>query len=1084
MAMYQYIRSTLAITVLAVGAWVPSHTALAADYSRTETTQYHDNVDKWVLGQVASVTCTAAVPASAACNGDVVSQATYSSHAQPLTFSSFGKLQQTRTHDVTTAGQLGTVRTVKDGRGNLTTLSSWKRGIPQAITHADGNTQAAVVNNDGTLAQVADENGIVTKYQYDALGRLNLIDYPDGDAVAWTSTARTFSKVAGVYGLPTHWRMWERTGGGYKLTHYDALWRPVVTETYVSTDAANTRSVVVNRYDAVGRLVFQSYPVRSLGHWTDATLKGTTTTYDALNRVRQVVQDSELGALSTTTSYLNNANGHYTLMTDPRGNQTRTWFQAFDRPSYDTPVTIWHPAGAYTHITRDAFGKPTRLRRSNSSSPTGGAVALNRDYFYDSYQQLCRTSEPETGDTFMGLDAAGNLAWSAAGYNSTATGCLGASSVVGRRVDRSYDARNRPVELRFPDGQGDTVTSYTPDGLPASITAYNGSDVVTTSTTYNHRRLPTQERMQWNSISWAITHAYNASGHLSAHGYPGGLTVSYAPNALGQPTQAGSYATGVSYHPNGAISQFTYGNGIHHSLAQNARGLPDRSRDAYGSTAFLDDGYDYDANGNVAGISDGATDRNQRGNRTMAYDGLDRLTATTSPMFGTATYAFDVLDNLTGLSIGGTKARDHSYCYDTNWRLTNVKTGSCGGSTVIGLGYDVQGNVANKNGSTFAFDYGNRLRTSTAGGTASYVYDGHGRRVRDNVSGQGSKYSLYSQAGSLMFDSDLRKQQQHEYIYLGGSLVATREKDTGTGAYSNRYQHTDALGSPVVVTSQARGVLERSEYEPFGQVLNRPLKDGPGYTGHVEDATTGLVQMQQRYYDPGIGRFLSVDPVSADTVTGWNFNRYNYAANNPYKFTDPDGRVIMSSAERQSPSCQSNPHCAFALQAGGGSRRGGESRIASAQESVKSAANTAKDEVAFGVNAVADGIASDYKNGGVLGVVIGATGGHDSSGFGAQTWKNYASTSLVVGPIKNADKKLVGLAAGGSFAKRYGGYTVGQFIFKGPAPHLGTYSATARLVAATSIVNGILVTGAWEFGSGAGAVFRTSINHAARAAEE
>lgn len=51
-------------------------------------------------------------------------------------------------------------------------------------------------------------------------------------------------------------------------------------------------------------------------------------------------------------------------------------------------------------------------------------------------------------------------------------------------------------------------------------------------------------------------------------------------------------------------------------------------------------------------------------------------------------------------------------------------------------------------------------------------------------------------------------------------------------------------------------------------------------------------QSVQRYYDPGIGRFLSVDPVVADTKTGWNFNRYNYAANNPYRFTDPDGREI------------------------------------------------------------------------------------------------------------------------------------------------------------------------------------------------
>ncbi len=108
--------------------------------------------------------------------------------------------------------------------------------------------------------------------------------------------------------------------------------------------------------------------------------------------------------------------------------------------------------------------------------------------------------------------------------------------------------------------------------------------------------------------------------------------MTYTPNAQGHPTGAGSYATGVSYYPNGAIKQFTYGNGIVHTLSQNTRQLPDTSRDAYGTTEFLDDGYDYDANGNVAAISDGLT--GARGNRTMIYDALDRLTDTASPMYG------------------------------------------------------------------------------------------------------------------------------------------------------------------------------------------------------------------------------------------------------------------------------------------------------------------------------------------------------------------------------------------------------------------------------------------------------------------
>jgi RHS repeat-associated protein len=55
--------------------------------------------------------------------------------------------------------------------------------------------------------------------------------------------------------------------------------------------------------------------------------------------------------------------------------------------------------------------------------------------------------------------------------------------------------------------------------------------------------------------------------------------------------------------------------------------------------------------------------------------------------------------------------------------------------------------------------------------------------------------------------------------------------------------------------------------------------------------------MQQRYYEPLAGRFLSVDPVVTDADTGESFNRYAYAGLNPYKYIDPDGRDKWAAEE-------------------------------------------------------------------------------------------------------------------------------------------------------------------------------------------
>ena len=70
---------------------------------------------------------------------------------------------------------------------------------------------------------------------------------------------------------------------------------------------------------------------------------------------------------------------------------------------------------------------------------------------------------------------------------------------------------------------------------------------------------------------------------------------------------------------------------------------------------------------------------------------------------------------------------------------------------------------------------------------------------------------------------------------------------------------------------------------------------------HRRRRKCALGRFVQRYYDPQIGRFLSVDPVTADGNTGANFNRYKYANNNPYRFTDPDGRQAIDEIDEVDP---------------------------------------------------------------------------------------------------------------------------------------------------------------------------------------
>lgn len=872
--------------------------------ARTDQLSYYHDQAKWTLGQLQSSLNlnTALLEYRAAFDLNT---------ALPIQHFSFEKLTETISYHVD-----GTVATVKDGNNNATSLTDWHRGVPRSIQYADGTLKSVAVSPQGWIESVTNEVEGKTCYSYDAMGRLSRITYPSEatpgvcNASAWNEDVFSFVPTTTQFGIPAgHWAQVHTRGAYRKITHFDALWRPIFVQEEGEPGTVRFRR---QAFDHDGRAVFSSYPVASAAAITDLT-KGSWTVYDALGRVTASSQDSELGLLTTTTNY---APGFQTHVTNPRNYTTITEYQAYDQPAYDNPTGITQSAGADTSATeihRDTFGKPLRIRKRNSS----GSLFVDRQYVYrPDYQSLCKTIEPETGVTVMDYDGAGNLGWSAGGLNgggftSTLDCSLTDAWNSGRRVDRSYDARNRLKTLVFADGLGNQAWTYTPDGLPATITTHNslpsvqdGQQVIN-AYAYNRRRLMVGESVaQKDWYAWGVGYGYDANASLASQSYYDGSTLSYQPNALGQPTRVQDhsgfvFASGAQYYPNGAIKQFTYGNGIVHSMVQNARQLPARSVDS----GVLDLDTRFDANGNVSDIYDV-----QRGgfyNRHMQYDGLDRLTAAGSWVFGGDAwhrFTYDALDNMRSWKLSGVK--DYAdYVYGAQNRLTNIKDSS--GATIVSLEYDLQGNLDNKSAQNYDFDIGNRLREVS--GKEYYRYDGHGRRVMAWRPNLGSVFSQYTSDGKVFFQWDEVQGKRLYNIYLGNSVVAIREVPIAGGALVTKYQHTDALGSPVAVTNEAGTVIERNDYEPYGAVIGKPNYQGIGYTGHVQDGATGLTYMQQRYYDPTVGRFLSVDPVAALSSPVLLFNRYRYAGNNPYRFTDPDGRVDDDPRHRPGPMPATSP---------------------------------------------------------------------------------------------------------------------------------------------------------------------------------
>lgn len=111
------------------------------------------------------------------------------------------------------------------------------------------------------------------------------------------------------------------------------------------------------------------------------------------------------------------------------------------------------------------------------------------------------------------------------------------------------------------------------------------------------------------------------------------------------------------------------------------------------------------------------------------------------------------------------------------------------------------------------------------------------------------------------------------------------------------YYIKDHLGNIRVTIDEDGTVLATDDYYPFGlQMPGRSYNDGLvnniyKYSGKELDEENGLdwYYFGARYYDPEIARWLAVDPWA---IKYPSLSPYNYCANNPIRYKDPNGRFL------------------------------------------------------------------------------------------------------------------------------------------------------------------------------------------------
>ncbi|WP_344891488.1 RHS repeat-associated core domain-containing protein, partial [Nonomuraea antimicrobica] len=590
--------------------------------------------------------------------------------------------------------------------------------------------------------------------------------------------------------------------------------------------------------------------------------------------------------------------------------------------------------GTATTRIADAQDRLLELRQYKGSTPTGEYDSTK--YTYDEAGRLSTVTDPAGNVWRHHYDLRGReVKTEDPDKGVTTTTYNDADEVVtttdsrGKTLWYGYDTLGRKTEMREGSATGPLLAEWKYDALAkgelnASIRYIGGqaykAEINAIDADYRTLRqtVTIPEREGKLAGSYQLNTRYTLDDQVQSVSFPaaGGLAeeqVVYSYDGLSQPTKVtglSAYVSAARYSKMGETLQYELGEGtkktwLTYTHDEGTRRLTSMRLDRAGAAASdLDLNYSYDAVGNITKIADKVGQDTQ----CFTYDYLRRLTsawtATDDCAAGTpqsdkiggvapyaVSYAYDKTGNRTketkhAFGSAGEQVRNYTYPaqggkqphalqtvgadlfeYDAAGNTTRRKVGTSDQSLV----WDAEGNLAS---------------VTEAGKTTSYVYDADGDRL---IRKTPTDTTLFIDDMELRLDHAKDVVEQSRYYTIGGEAIAVRTPDNQVSFMANDHQ-----GTAQAVVNATTGDLAIRRQTPFGEDRGAPPSWWPGQRGFVggtEDASTALVHLGAREYDPKLGRFLSVDPI-IDEGDPQQLNAYAYANNSPITMSDPDGQIF------------------------------------------------------------------------------------------------------------------------------------------------------------------------------------------------